>query len=205
MNNKVNIGVLTLILCLNVMFLHSCSEDAPFEANTVETKPVIDDRLYKNNHAGDYLTLQEIKHYSATAYFIPYLNKYTGAVLGHLDSSIFTFLPSSLTAPPGLIEREQIPITMTIESDHANNLLIFKFGPSGCSFEPAAELWISWQELGSENATLYYIDENNQFIEQEPVEIDFIGKRFKMKIHHFSRYAVAYSDAFPTFKLKKVE
>ena len=83
---------------------------------------------------------------------------------------------------------------MSVEKDLLNGQLIYTFGPSGCSFEPAAEIWISWKELDTQMADLFYIDEANQYIEQNPEDIDFTLKRFKVLISHFSRYAVAYSD-----------
>jgi hypothetical protein len=75
-----------------------------------------------------------------------------------------------------------------------NNTLVYTFEPSGCLFEPAATLWISWSDLGTETANLYYVGKNGRYTEETPDEIDYEGKKFKVLIGHFSRYAVAYSN-----------
>jgi hypothetical protein len=189
-----------LILCLTVMLLNNCSKDAPFESRRYASGD-FNDRLIKNEPDNGNSAFENTMSYSAIAYFSKIFNHYSGTALGRVDSSVITICPSSLTPPSEESWGKNVTITMMIDRDTVKNLLLFTFGPSGCSFEPAADLWISWKALGTKNATLYYIDENNNYIEQEPVEVDYLGKRIKMKIHHFSRYAVAYSDALPKEKL----
>ena len=64
-------------------------------------------------------------------------------------------------------------------------------GPLGCQFEPAATVWFHY--TGSSVPNLYYIDENGNYVEQPPGEIDTQNQWIMLKIHHFSRYALAWS------------
>ena len=87
-----------------------------------------------------------------------------------------------------------VTITMTIESDPQNGGYIYSFGPSGCKFDPPAVLYLKYRDLGIDNATLYYVDDQGNYIEHMPDDISLKQKWFKLTIHHFSRYAVAWGD-----------
>ena len=80
------------------------------------------------------------------------------------------------------------------DENEAKAELRFTFGPSGSRFNPPAEAWFDWSDLGVSKAKLYYITNNGEYIELKPDEIDSQGHRFKFYIHHFSRYAVAWSN-----------
>jgi len=41
-----------------------------------------------------------------------------------------------------------------------------------------------------EDVILYLIDENGNYIAQQPDDVDLQGKRMKLYIDHFSRYAI---------------
>ena len=96
-----------------------------------------------------------------------------------------------MTPPPGTPERARVTLTMLVEKDKDRMELIFTFGPSGCQFSPAGEVWLDWKDLHSEEATLYYIDENGAYIPQTPDHVDKQGRRMKIYIDHFSRYALS--------------
>ena len=68
------------------------------------------------------------------------------------------------------------------------------FGPSGSQFSPAAVIELNWKDLGVDSAKLYYIEENGNYIEQTPDNIDFQGKTMMIQVNHFSRYALAWSN-----------
>ena len=81
---------------------------------------------------------------------------------------------------------------MNVDYDQVKNELIFEFGPHGCQFSPAARVKLDYNPLGINIATLYYIDENGNYIEQTPDYININKKYMMINLDHFSRYAVAY-------------
>ena len=105
--------------------------------------------------------------------------------------STFHLTQGSLTPPPGTPLGDDVTLTMLVEMDSSNNELVFTFGPSGSQFSPAAEIWFDYSDLGSTMATLYYIDSNGNHIPQQPDDVDLQGKRMKITVDHFSRYALA--------------
>jgi hypothetical protein len=109
------------------------------------------------------------------------VNKQHGATLHIKDGA--------LKPPKGTPYGADVIITMTIKKEE--DALLFEFGPSGCEFNPNAELWFDWSSLGTINANLYYIKKNGDYVEQEPECVDFKNKRMMIHIHHFSRYAIA--------------
>ena len=80
---------------------------------------------------------------------------------------------------------------MTVVQDRANNELLFEFGPHGSTFEPAATVWFHY--AGS-NPKLYYVQEDGIRVEQQPDEVDLVNGWLMLKISHFSRYALAWSN-----------
>ena len=105
------------------------------------------------------------------------------------NGSTLKIKQGALTPPPGW-PLTRITLTMVVEKDDAKNELIFTFGPAGCQFNPPAEVWFDWSDLGSSNATLYYIEDDGTYTEQEPEDVDMQGQRIKVYIDHFSRYAI---------------
>lgn len=120
-------------------------------------------------------------------------NVYDGGNVVVPGGSIFHLKESALSPPAATETGEDITITMLVERDQTGNALLFTFGPSGCSFDPPAEVWFNWTDLGSSKATLYYINPDGVPVEQAPDEVDLQGQRVKLYIDHFSRYALARS------------
>lgn len=118
---------------------------------------------------------------------------YNGGGAWLSDGSGFIIFPDALTPPPGTPKRKDVTIDVTVDMNDATGELIFDFGPSGCRFDPKMELVFSWKDLGSGTPTLYYIDDNGNYIEQQPENIDFINQLMFIHVPHFSRYAVAIS------------
>ena len=110
--------------------------------------------------------------------------KVNGGSTFHLDQGALT---PPLGTPPG---QRSVTLTMLVERDKFRDELIFTFGPSGCTFNPPAEVWFDWKDLHSENATLYYIDSDGNYIPQTADYVDSQGQRMKLFIDHFSRYAI---------------
>ena len=115
---------------------------------------------------------------------------FQGGQLKVENGTTFSFKSGSLTPPTGWTD-DRITLFMEIDIDPAKNELLFSFGPSGCKFGPSATIWFNYADLGVSVPTLYYIDSNGNYIEQEPERIDYRGNKMLLKIDHFSRYALA--------------
>jgi hypothetical protein len=111
-----------------------------------------------------------------------------------ISNGSFLRVPIKSLRPPQDFIGKVVEITMEVTRDQESNELIFTFGPHGCEFTQPAELCLSWKTTNSSNATLYYLDENNNKREHIPDQIDLDNKRMIIYINHFSRYAVAYSN-----------
>ena len=118
---------------------------------------------------------------------------YEGGNIMLSNGSTFHIEHGALTAPKGTQLDADVTITILVEKDEVNNELVFTFGPSNCQFSPAAEVWLDWTDLGSNNVKLFYIDSDGNHNEQTPDSIDRKGKRMLLRIEHFSRYALAWS------------
>lgn len=118
-------------------------------------------------------------------------NDYRGGSINLLPSnSVFDLDGRALTPPAGMWGQD-ITITFTVDRDLFTNELIFTFGPHGAQFSPAARVILDYSDLGIDIPTLYYIDENGNYIQQQPADIDVTGKKLTIYVHHFSRYALA--------------
>ena len=174
------------------LFLTGCAEESPLQVTRSESGNPDNSLLKRSAVKGNTNVIIQIA--SGTVYFKPSLNDYVGLGFGHPNGSSFILQPEALTPPEDIPWGEDVTITMTVEKDLLNGRLIYTFEPSGCQFEPAAVLWISWSDLGTDTATLYSINNKNRYVRETPEVIDYDGKKFQVRISHFSRYAVAYSD-----------
>ena len=114
---------------------------------------------------------------------------YKWGLINIASGSQFQWAEGSLTPPPELAGKD-VTLTMKITTN-GNNESVFEFGPSGCKFEPAATIWFHY--AGS-NPTLYYINDDGTYVEQQPDEVDPERQWIMLKINHFSRYAVAWAN-----------
>jgi hypothetical protein len=117
-------------------------------------------------------------------------NIYRGAGFVIPNGSNFSLVSGALTPPPGTAAGSSITITMLVEKDETNNHLLITFGPHGCQFDPPVEVVLFWDDLGIDLANLYYIDDNGNYIQQNPDYIDIQNKKMVLSIPHFSRYAI---------------
>jgi len=181
-----------MTILIMLIFIGGCSQEAPVQIS--ENEAGNRDLVLMKRSVEALKTTTIIQSASGTVYFKESLNNYTGMGFGHPSGSSFILQPESLTPPQEIPWGDPVTITMTVEKDLLNGTLIYTFEPSGCLFEPAATLWISWSDLGTETANLYSVQKNDRFVKETADEIDYEGKKFKVLISHFSRYAVAYSD-----------
>ena len=126
--------------------------------------------------------------------FWPAQSAYRGGIFSLPNGSDFSISWGELIPPPEVRWGEDVTITITCNRDTVQNELIFDFGPAGCRFNSPAKVFLDWSDLGVEHAKLYYIDEDGNYIEQTPDDIDYQGKRMLLYISHFSRYAVAFAN-----------
>ena len=119
---------------------------------------------------------------------------YEGGTINVPGGSTFHLHEGALTPPPGTPVGEAVTISMLVEKNATGDEFIFTFGPHGSQFDPPAEVWFDWTDLGSKNAKLFYIDDNGNYVEMQPDRVDRRGQRMLLRIPHFSRYAVAWSN-----------
>jgi hypothetical protein len=196
-----------LITGLTLSFT-ACSEQSPFEAATENQNVTLAKRTLETQIS--YITVGETEAIitdsqypqsaSRTLYYqsdqgdYDYQGHYEGGNMNVPGGSTFNIREGALTPPPGTPIGQEVTLTMLVEKDDLNNELIFSFGPSGCTFDPPAEVWFDYTDSGSRNVTLFYIDENGNYIPQEPARVDKKGQRMKLFIDHFSRYAFAWAE-----------
>jgi hypothetical protein len=113
---------------------------------------------------------------------------------GAANNSKFTLDDNALTPPPGYNVGDSVTITMRIDYDKDNKESIYSFGPHGCQFSPQAQLKLDYGALGLEMPKLYYINDDGNRVEQEPEQISVNKKWLKIRVDHFSRYAVSWAE-----------
>lgn len=123
------------------------------------------------------------------------LDQYKGGKItfGQNNKSKLTVERNSLIPPPGTPWGEPVTITMVMDYDSVNQEIQVHFEPHGCQFTIPAQLKIDYRFLDIDIPVLYYIDEDENYIEQQPDQIKANKKWLKIYMNHFSRYAVAHS------------
>ena len=190
---KVGAGVLMAGLALN---FSACTEQAPFEPG--DRKDLSATLNKRPDRQADSLLLPEADNTVGTtkeqgsmkSRYYKKWDAYQGGKINLSQGSQFELLYGSLTPPPELYG-EDVTLTMTVVQDEADNELLVEFGPHGSTFEPAATVWFHYP--GS-NPKLYYIQDDGTYTEQKPDEVDLVNGWVMLKINHFSRYALAWSN-----------
>ncbi len=129
---------------------------------------------------------------------------FEGGDLKVKNGSSFHVAEGALIPPiTSLLRRLLKVVTVSMEVDLVEDLeipqqgrvkaLVYTFAPSGSQFDPPADAWFDFSDLNSPNAKVYYIAKDNNYIELEPAKVDLVNKRLLLKVHHFSRYAVAWA------------
>lgn len=191
-----NRGVVWLAWLAVVLLLAGCRQD-PGSALTGFDSPVSDDAnsasLYKKPGGGGSGGGSPIFPLQASAISKYSNGTYNGTSVNIPLASMFKFDNGALTPPPGTPVGADVEITMVVDlvRYRGDDYLTFTFGPSGCQFSPSATVTLDWSLLEYFNVTLYYIDENNNYIPMAPDEIDITNKKVTLYINHFSRYALS--------------
>jgi len=193
---RASFSLAILILAVFILIITSCQSNEPFEPiqNSQQPsggewefakRPIRSEKESVSNGYPQIASLEIVWFGQQNGYSTGNLNFVNGTKL---------YVPfNSLTPPSGTPPCESVMINGLIEKDEVNNELIYSFGPSGCQFDPPADLWMKYGDLGNGNPILYYIDANGNYIQQQPHDINKKQKWLQVKIHHFSRYAIGIS------------
>jgi len=180
-------AVLLTGLALN---FNACTEQSPFEASSTKDQTATLSKKPGLSSEDDTATGNTVEQGSMTSRYYKKWNEYQGGKINLSQGSQFELLYGALT-PPAELSGQNVTLTMTVVQDRANNELLFEFGPHGSTFEPAATVWFHY--AGS-NPKLYYVQEDGIRVEQQPDEVDLVNGWLMLKINHFSRYALAWSN-----------
>lgn len=167
--------------------LAGCQEDVPSAPENTWAEPSVEALVDLDKQAAGAYPQHTWRTYQ-------YRNPGVGYAGGNMKvngGSTFHLEDGALIPPPEIPWGENVRIDMIVEKDKSTGEMIFTFRPHGCQFDPPAEVWFDWKDLHVDLAKLYYIDENGNRILQTPDDIDLQGKRMKLYIHHFSRYALS--------------
>ena len=179
-----SLSVAALLAGLAINF-NACSEQLPLSSQTENSVSV----LAKGKPGGQQ---SEYNYPLSTDLTFLYVNPNKGFQGGQLkveNGTTFTFKGGSLTPPSGWTD-DRIILSMEVDKDITKNELQFKFGPSGCKFNPSAIIWFNYGDLGISAPKLYYVDSNGNYIEQAPEQINYRGNKMLISVDHFSRYAI---------------
>jgi hypothetical protein len=179
-----NIFPTLLIIAVFITVLrnfNACSEQAPLQPVSGET---VDLSLAKPA-AGAYPQYAE-RNIKCN----PSSDIYQGGNVQVNGGSSFHLEVGALTPPPGAVFGDDVKITMLVERDKFRTQLLFTFGPSGCTFDPPAEVTFDWRDLHSKKVVLYYIDEAGNYVPQSPEVVDLQNNKMTIHVSHFSRYAI---------------
>ena len=185
-----------LLLTALTLSFNACTEQSPFEPGERTNLPATLNK--RPDRKADSLLLTEADNTvgttkeqgSMTSRYSKKWDAYQGGKIILSQGSQFEVLYGSLTPPAELYGRN-VTLTMTVVQDEADNELRFEFGPHGSTFEPAATVWFHYP--GSD-PKLFYIEDDGTYTEQKADEVNLVNGWLKLKINHFSRYALAWSN-----------
>ena len=192
MKRKNLFRIVCILLSPFILMMAACDQELP--TSSISENPEIPELAVKIKSFDPLnTTLNYPQSSSVNVRFFSNYNSYSGANLSFTGGTKLRFLHGVLTPPQGTPPGSAVVITGIIDYDIVNDELIFTFGPSGCQFNPAAALWLKYEDLvGNGVPNLYYIDDNGNYVLQVPDEVNTQQKWLKIYINHFSRYAVAY-------------
>jgi branched-subunit amino acid aminotransferase/4-amino-4-deoxychorismate lyase len=134
--------ITALVLAGVALNFNACSEQSPLasqgvneEAVTLSKRPTL--RATANDVETDNTSGTTTETGSLTPKYFKKWGEYNGGRIILSQGSQFELLYGSLN-PPDDLKGKNVTLTMTVVQDHANNDLLFEFGPHGSTFEPAA-------------------------------------------------------------------
>ena len=175
--------------------LSACSEQAPLQSSGADRDLTVSLGRGGRVRTSDSLisatapTQSTVETGSMKSRYSRKWDEYNGGKIVLSQGSQFELLYGSLT-PPAELQGQDVTINMSVIGDPANNELRFEFGPHGSTFDPPATVWFHY--AGS-NPQLFYINDDGSYTEQKPDEVDTVNGWLMLKIHHFSRYRVAWA------------
>ncbi len=181
------------LLTAFVLNFNACTEQSPLESNVSEINVLSKRKRARTTETSFTDASSEsstVEKGSTTCRYQKRQKSYLGGKIVLSQGSQFEVFNNSLT-PPADLMGQNVTLTMAVVQAAANNELLFEFGPHGSTFEPAATIWFHYE--GS-NPQLFYIQDDGAYTEQKPDEVDVVNGWLKLKVHHFSRYAVAWSN-----------
>lgn len=148
-----------------------------------------------NNGISNDANIQFPVYESKTFRYVPGIGGYRGGeiLFGEDGRSKFKLEDNALTPPPGTPFGADVTITVEVDYDSTRNEFIFTFEPHGCQFSPRAEIRLDFRTMDVEIPDLYYIDDDGNYILQQPDQIEVNKRWMFIKVDHFSRYALAHS------------
>ncbi len=195
--------VMTIAIFSAALVFSGCSQNDP--VSPMSDTGIAINRLNKgngkgngnvnNNGVSNDASVQYPVYESKTFRYVSGIGGYRGGeiLFGEDDRSKFKLEDNALTPPPGTPVGADVTITVEIDYDSTRNEFIFTFGPHGCQFSPRAEIRLDFRNMDVEVPTLYYIDDDGNYIQQQPDQIDVNKRWMFIKVDHFSRYALAHS------------
>jgi hypothetical protein len=182
--------------CIMVLSFNACNEQSPLtpkdisvEGGKLSKRPTLRTSTAVVETDNSLTATTTTEKGSLTPRYFRKWDEYNGGKILLSQGSQFELLYGSLT-PPSDLQGKEVTITMTCIQDNANGELLFEFGPHGSTFEPAATIWFHYPGT---NPRLYYIEDDGSYTEQQPDDVDTVNQWLMLKIHHFSRYAMAWS------------
>ena len=192
-----------------VLNFGGCSKELPLEPQITGEEDTTDFPSTLSKPGGPGKKEQFPQYAEHTFKFDKRKEHYKGGKLNTTNGSKFKIKDGVLTPPDTWTETDGKgkkprnyewgdPVTITMTVDKVDDRIVFTFEPSGCSFDPSAELTLSWKGLKAkkhEDATLELLDHDPDYHDQGEVigayETDTRGQKFLMWIDHFSRYAIS--------------
>ncbi|GAB4364817.1 MAG: hypothetical protein Kow0042_03650 [Calditrichia bacterium] len=187
MSHQIKRLIIPIVLIVVFMLLPGCEKNTPVDSIGGKSNIHFDINTHSKPFDPTGPSIQSASH---TYTFSPAQNGYRKGAFSLPNNSEFSVAKNLLVPPPGINWGEDVTITMTCEMRPLQNELIFSFSPSGCQFNPPARVTLHWADLNLLTPTLFYIDENGNYIPQAPDEIDYNGQKMILYIDHFSRYAI---------------
>jgi len=181
--DKMTAAKILLTLAMTVLLFTSCNNESPVAAYSDEQQTAAQEWLAKPPQEESYTYPIWGK-----ANFYNKKGVWQGGTIELSNGSKFTVEDGALTPPVPLAS--SVYVSIRADFDSVNQQIIFSFTPSGCVFSPPAELILDYNDLGIDIATLYYIDNDGNYIRQSPDHIDFQRRTITIYIDHFSRYAI---------------
>jgi hypothetical protein len=181
----------SLLLLIGSNFI-GCSQDSPVSMVGPQDSEIQSFAKRSVEPVADEVDSNYPQGAKGIVYYDSNKNQYKGFAMSLPNHSSFILQPGALTPPEGTPLGADIVLTWLVEKDERNNELIFTFGPHGCQFSPTAEVWFDYSDLGTGEASLFYL-EGKKKREVIPESIDVGNGKMLIHIDHFSRYAIAFS------------